>query len=615
MEYKYLGKINSPDDLKSIPDDELGKLCSEIRNCLITTVSENGGHLASNLGVVELTVALHRVFNSPTDSIIFDVGHQCYTHKILTGRYDRFASIRKEDGLSGFMRPDESEHDPFITGHSSNSISAAYGLAAAKNMNKGKGTAIAVVGDGAMTGGMVYEALNNAGTSNKNFIVVLNDNKMSISRNVGALSRYFTAIRNSNFYDKAKRSVLAFLSKIPVLGPFIKRTLLRSKNIIKSTIYDTNIFEGFGFHYLGPVDGHNVKKLIKILNIAKRKNYPVLVHAVTKKGKGYEPAENSPDNYHGVSPFDASTGASFENKECFSSVFGDVLCEIAGEDESVCAITAAMTEGTGLKRFSEQFKERFFDVGIAEEHAVTFGAALASKGIKPYFAVYSSFLQRGYDQLIHDAAIANWPLKICIDRAGFVGEDGETHNGLFDVPFLSTIPNMTVYSPTYYSELRYVLKNTATENKLCAVRYPRGGELHSEPDVFNYSQSYNLLQNNSDTLIISYGRIFANAYEAVCELKKNGISVDILKLNRIYPVENDIVDILNNYKRIFFFEEGMRSGGIAEKIAAMLLEKGKTGIKYKIYAVDNSFVKAAPTLSFMKKYGFDVESIIKEILK
>lgn len=613
MDYKYLGKVNSPDDLKQIPEQELDVLCAEIRDCLISTVSENGGHLASNLGVVELTVALHRVFNSPTDSIIFDVGHQCYTHKILTGRYDKFPTIRKEGGLSGFMRPDESEHDPFITGHSSNSISAAYGIAKAKQLLENEGCAVAVVGDGAMTGGMIYEALNNAGTSKKNFIVVLNDNKMSISRNVGALSRYFTAIRTSNFYHKFKRAVLLFLSKIPALGSFLRTTILRSKLIIKNAIYDTSIFEAFGFHYLGPVDGHDTAKLIKILDIARKKNCPVLVHIITKKGKGYEPAENKPMNYHGVSPFNVSEGVKSASYECFSSVFGETVLELAENDNSVCAITAAMTEGTGLIGFKKNFPERFFDVGIAEEHAVTFAAGLASKGMKPYFAVYSSFLQRGYDQIIHDAAIAGLNVTLCVDRAGFVGEDGETHNGLFDVPFLTSIPNIKIYSPTYHSELRSVLKKSAKNNELCAIRYPRGAELDKCPSGVSFNNDYTLFENKSDTLLISYGRIFANVLKAENELNSRGISVDALKLNKIFPIDKTVISIVKKYKKVYFYEEGIRNGSIAEKLGAMLFEAGISDISYKIFAVDDGFVKSAKTESLFKKYKFDFESIIKEI--
>ena len=433
MEYKLLSKIKSPDDVKKLNYDEISLLCQEIRDCIVSTVSKNGGHLASNLGAVELTVALHRSFSSPEDALIFDVGHQSYTHKLLTGRFDRFSSIRTENGLSGYMRPDESEHDPFITGHSSNSISAAYGIYRAKKLKGEEGTAVAVIGDGAMTGGMAYEALNNAASGRSNFIVVLNDNKMSISRNVGALARSLTKMRNKPHYHHFKFALSRFLLAIPLIGRPLNNAIFTVKEAVKELVYHENIFSALGFNYLGPVDGHDVKAMEQLFDIAKSYSRPSVIHVITTKGKGYAYAESSPKDYHGVSAFDIDKGAKFGGKRTYSDVAGEALCKAAERDERVCAITAAMTAGTGLAEFAGRFKSRFFDVGIAEEHAVTFAAGLASAGMKPYFAVYSSFLQRGFDQIIHDVAIGGFPVRLLIDRAGIVGEDGETHQGLFDV--------------------------------------------------------------------------------------------------------------------------------------------------------------------------------------
>ncbi len=612
MSYQILSKIESPSDVKLLSDGEVKILCAEIRDLLISTVSENGGHLASNLGVVELTVALHRVFDSPHDSIIFDVGHQCYTHKLLTGRYNKFSTIRTEDGLSGFMRPDESIHDPFITGHSSTSISAAYGIYKAKQLCGDSGTAVAVVGDGALTGGMVYEALNNAGTARKNFIVVLNDNKMSISTNVGALAKYLNVFRSSRGYHRFKKLLLNTLSHTPLIGGFIRKYLMRSKLMLKTAIYNTNIFEGFGFHYLGPVDGHNEAEVEKILKIAGSKNCPVLVHVITTKGKGYNFAEQKPRSYHGVAPFNVDEGAKKGESNSFSDVFGATLSELAEKDKKICAITAAMTEGTGLAGFATSYHSRFFDVGIAEQHAVTFSAALASKGLKPYFAVYSSFLQRGFDQIIHDAAIANLPVVFCIDRAGFVGEDGETHHGLFDAAYLSQIPNLEVYSPSYFTELSDLLAISANEKKLTAIRYPRGSELIEDDGSIDFSGPFTFIGNSSKTVVVTYGRIFANALEAVNRLKAAGNDVSILKLNRISPISEGVFELLKECENIIFFEEGIRSGGIGQQFGSKLIEHG-INCKYRLLAVDDIFVPGAPTNSLLKKYKFDVDSMISEI--
>ncbi|MBQ5810174.1 MAG: 1-deoxy-D-xylulose-5-phosphate synthase [Clostridia bacterium] len=498
-------------------------LCEEIRDCIISTVSQNGGHLASNLGAVELTVAIHQSFSSPQDSVLFDVGHQCYTHKLLTGRFDRFSTIRTENGLSGYMRPDESEHDPMITGHSSSSISAAYGIAKAKELCGEEGYVVVVVGDGAMTGGMVYEAMNNAGSSKlkNNLIVVLNDNKMSISGNVGALARYLSAIRSKPGYHRFKNRVERFLLRIPFIGKWLRRNIFRSKTMLKNAIYHSNIFEALGFNYMGPVDGHDIEKLNSLFQVAKEEDRPVIIHAMTTKGKGYNYAEDSPTDYHGVSPFNVEKGSEQTSKKNFSSVCGDILCDMAKEDEKICAVTAAMREGTGLVEFAQQYPKRFFDVGIAEQHAVAFCGGLASKGLKPVFCVYSSFLQRGYDQIIHDVAIAGWPVTFCIDRAGIVGDDGETHQGLFDVSFLTAIPGLEIYSPANYADMEIALRKAIESAAPSAVRYPRGGQCEIEGYIA--SDSDYTVMGEGDIAIVTYGITSGDAAVAAKELSESGM--------------------------------------------------------------------------------------------
>lgn len=604
MECKILNKINSPDDVKKLSKTDIDILCDEIRNEIIDVVSKNGGHLASSLGAVELTVALHRVFSSPRDAIIFDVGHQSYAHKLLTGRLERFSTLRQEGGISGFMRPAESEHDPFVTGHSSNSISAAYGIYRAKSLSGEGGTAVAVIGDGAMTGGMAYEALNNAGAKKSNFIVVLNDNKMSISRNVGALSRTFTKMRNRKGYHKIKFTVGMVLLKIPVLGKSIYNFIFRVKEALKSVVYKNNIFTSLGFNYLGPVDGHDIKTMERLFTIAESYNRPTIVHVVTTKGKGYHYAENQPKDYHGVSSFDKDKGKDTSTHKTYSDIAGEALCELAERNNKICAITAAMTAGTGLQDFAEKYKSRFFDVGIAEEHAVTFAAGLATGGMIPYFAVYSTFLQRGYDQVLHDAAIANVPIKLLVDRAGIVGDDGESHQGVFDVAYLSTIPNVNIYSPCFYRELRSLIFSSAEKNEISVIRYPRGTQ-HNNFDG-EISGDYTVASKNGDKAIVTYGRIFSNAIEA----QKSLHNTDVIKLNKIYPVEEQIINLLLNYKQIYFFEEGILSGGIAEHIGSRLLQKEYKG-KYSVYAIDNEFVAASTIPSALKKYRLDSESMIE----
>ncbi len=610
MDYRFLSRVNSPDDLRKLNNDELDILCAEIRDCVINTVSANGGHLASNLGSVELTVALHRSFNSPKDTIIFDVGHQCYPHKLLTGRFEQFSTIRKENGISGFMKPEESAHDRYITGHSSTSVSSAYGNYIADSLNGNDAFSVAVIGDGALTGGMVYEALNNVRKKDTGLIVVLNDNKMSISKNRGALAKHLGTIRTRKGYFKFKYGVERFLVKIPLIGKFLRSVVFNIKLMVKNALYHSNIFESLGFYYMGPVDGHDIEKLCEIFEISKQLRRPVLVHTKTVKGKGYLPAEANPGDFHGVSGFNVTTGELPQVKMNFSLCFGDKLCELAEKDSKICAVTAAMTVGTGLNGFSEGFKDRFFDVGIAEEHAVTFAAALAANGLKPVFAVYSTFLQRGFDQIIHDAAIADLPLTLAVDRAGFVGDDGEAHQGLFDVAFLSSVPNVKIYAPATFDELRNMLKSRLQNPiGIAAIRYPRG----TEPDIPEKGKNYGdyTVFGKGKTAIVTYGTLITEALKAKFMLEADGVDVGVIKLNIVYPMSEGLLDTVKAYKNVLFFEEGILNGGAAERLGFKLLEVGFKG-NYKATAVEG-FVKQASVSSQRKKCGLDCESMIKTV--
>ncbi len=605
MDYPILSNIKSPDDVKKLSNNETQALCEEIRSCIINTVAKNGGHLASNLGAVELTVALHKAFSSPEDAIIFDVGHQCYTHKLLTGRFDRFDTLRTKGGISGFMNPFESEYDAVISGHSSCSISAAYGIYRAKRLLGEEGTAVAVIGDGALTGGMAYEALNNAGSGRNNFIVVLNDNKMSISRNVGALSRSLTKMRNKPKYHKFKFAFSHFLLKIPFIGQRLHNVFFAIKEGMKEIVYRKNVFSSLGYNYLGPVDGHNIEAMESLFKIAQGYTRPSLIHVVTTKGKGYSFAETSPKNYHGVSPFDIEEGAKLSSKPNFSAVAGKALCDLAAEDDKICAITAAMTEGTGLADFAKDYKHRFFDVGIAEAHAVTFAAGMAKGGMKPYFVVYSSFLQRGFDQIIHDAATANLSVRLLVDRAGIVGEDGVTHQGLFDVSYLTLIPNINVYSPATFAELEYRIKSSDSQEGVIAIRYPRGSEKACLE--FDMKSDFSILSGKENKAIITYGRLFSEASDV--KAKKD---INIVKLNKIYPLSNDLIEKIKDFEEIYFFEETEKSGGIGEHLSAMLLEKDFKG-KFNIFAVENKFVPTNSVTDALKDCGLDAEAMLNAL--
>lgn len=615
MKKPYLEHINSPADIVSFTDEQLTELCSEIREKLITVVSKNGGHLAPNLGTVELTVVLEKVFNSKNDSIVWDVGHQCYTHKLLTGRADRFHTIRTENGISGFPKREESPYDAFNAGHSSTSISAAYGIARAKNILGIDGSTIAVIGDGALTGGMAYEGLNNAGRFNKNFIVVLNDNKMSISKNVGSIARYLRSFRIKKGYIRTKTKVERTLSRIPVLGTGTTKILRKIKSRIRHSLVQTTIFEDMGFSYYGPVDGHDIKNLTSVFESAKSINGPVLVHVITKKGKGYAMAESKPNIYHGISAFDIETGEPKSGSIDYSSVFGNKLIEMARENKNICAITAAMESGTGLSKFATEFKSRFFDTGIAEEHAVTFAGGLATQGVLPFFAVYSTFLQRGVDQIIHDIAMQNLHMVFAIDRAGLVGEDGETHQGVFDVALLNPVPNIVIYSPTYFEELEMDMEISVTENNApVAIRYPRGTEPYKPDDFECTKNDFSFYgEPKSDILLVTYGKIFGNVCKAYELLKEKGLNVFILKLNKIKPIPEEAIDASLKYKEIFFFEEGMAIGGIGEHFYNEISNRGFNG-KFNLTAIDDIYVKHAKVESLLKKLNLDAEGMANTVL-
>ena len=610
--YKYLDKIDSPADLKKLSIEELYVLCDEIRDMLIKTISKNGGHLSPNLGTVELTVAMHYVYDLPKDSIVWDVGHQSYTHKILTGRRDKMSTIRKKDGLSGFPKRSESKYDAFNVGHSSTSISAAYGISRAKALKGDSSRTIAVIGDGALTGGLAYEGLNNAGRSPKNFTIILNDNKMSISKNVGSMAKYLTQIRIRPGYIKTKKVVEKILLHTPLVGTPIRKLLLHSKSKLRTSVYRNTIFEDLGFVYYGPVDGHDLRKLIHALNASKNVTQGVLIHVITTKGKGYSYAENDPKSYHGVGSFDIDTGEPLSSKKGYSARFGEIMCSLAEKDEKICAITAAMKSGTGLGSFSRKYKERFFDVGIAEGHAVTFAAGMAAQGMIPVFAVYSSFLQRSYDELIHDAAAQKLHIVLGVDRAGIVGEDGETHQGVFDVAMLYPIPCATVYSPCYFDELKADLDRAIYhDDGIAAVRYPRGGE-PPRPEGFRPGALFTTYGSGKDAVLITYGRLFAHAAQALSVLKDKGIDITVLKLERIRPIPEEAVETAAAFKRVYFFEEGMEHGGVGESFFMALRDQGFTG-SYELTGIKDKFVAQATVEQTLEELGIDCTGMVNKL--
>lgn len=622
MEYKILGKQNlTPVALKTMSNEDRIRLCAELRDKILTTVSSNGGHLASNLGVIELTVSLLSVFDYTKDKIVFDVGHQSYAYKILTGRYEQFDTLRQKDGISGFPRISESEYDRFDTGHSSTSISAALGMARARDLKKEDDYIVSVVGDGALTGGLAYEAINDAGHSKTRMLIILNDNEMSIDRNVGGLSKYLSKLRYSSGYISAKATTESFLRKLGFFGRGLIRIIIAIKDFFRFLIYrkKPSIFEDLGLVYYGPVDGHDVKSMIKAMDAVKDVKAPVLLHVVTKKGKGYGFAERNPSDYHGVGPFDLETGVTGGSKPCYTTAFGGAICEIASQNRNVIAISAAMTQGTGLENYSMKFPTRFFDCGIAEEHCVTMAGGLAVSGFVPVVAVYSSFLQRAYDEMISDVCFMNSHVVFAIDRAGFVGNDGHTHHGLLDISYLNTMVNMTVLSPRDYKDLRYCLDHAVNKCEgPVAVRYPRGsspfelsGPLYSEPDecVLPHLSS----GSGSDFAIISTGRIASEADKAVELLKEKGINGIHINLALIKPIPfRELIGMTDGIMNVFTLEEGILSGGFGEACARGFCENKSSCHVYNI-AVADPMIRAASPAEQLKEAGIDAVSVAAKI--
>jgi len=566
-----LSQINGPADLKKLKPGELDRLAVEIRELIIATVAQNGGHLASNLGVVELSIALHRVFNSPTDKIVWDVGHQCYAHKLLTGRFAAFSTLRKAGGLAGFPKREESPHDAFNTGHASTAISAALGMLAAERMQGGPGRAVAIIGDGALTGGLAYEALSHAGHIELPLIVILNDNNMSISPNVGGLSKYLSRLSMKAKYQRFRRRFDSTAKKIPYIGDGILDIVVRLKRAVKAVFYIDNFFVDLGFEYVGPIDGHNIHYLIRVLEDVRQLERPVVIHVITRKGKGHGYAEDDPGNYHGVTPTGAPAGASGKS---FTEAFGAALLDLATRDSGIVALSAAMEQGTGLSPFRKAYPRRFFDVGIAEAHAVTFAAGLAARGLRPVTAVYSTFIQRSVDQIIHDVALQDLPVLFALDRSGFVTGDGETHQGLFDITLFRSVPRMTILAPASEGELRLMLEYALGLNGAAMIRYPKAA-CPPEESAFSLPMEkgrgvWLKRTANSRVCLAFTGSLYPQALDAAQRLKDAGHEADLYNVRFLKPVDEEyLIEQLNNYDLVAFIEEGVRSGGFGEYASAL----------------------------------------------
>ena len=606
-----LEKIRNSSDIKALSNEEAGRLCNELRRFLIDRVSKTGGHLASNLGVVELTVAIHRVFDTTEDRLVFDVGHQCYVHKALTGRSDLFDTLRQFQGLSGFPKPYESKEDAFIAGHASNSVSVALGMARARSLAKENYHVLALTGDGALSGGLSYEGLNNAGASREPMIVILNDNGMSIDANVGAMSRHLSALRTSRGYDEFKRRYRKALNQSAVGRKVYEAGHDVKKALKSSLIPECSFFEAMGFHYIGPVDGHDVTALTETLQWAKEQKGPVLVHVHTIKGKGYRFAEQEPERFHGIAPFDVATGKELKPSGLsFSSVFGETLTDLARENQKICAVSAAMVGGTGLTDFSKLFPRRFFDVGIAEGHAVAMAAGMAKQGRIPVFAVYSSFLQRGFDMLLHDVALSGLHVVFGVDRAGLVGADGETHHGCFDPGYLSLVPGMTVLCPSSFSEMRTMLRHAIEDvTGPVAIRYPRGGE-GSYQDCCG-DEAATVLRQGDDCTLVSYGVLINEALAAAEMLAQKGVSARVVKLNRIAPLQpEDIREALAGTERLLVVEDCVRNGCVGERLTALMVQAG-IGPKHLVLKnCGDTFVPQGSVAQLNHALGLDAEGLV-----
>lgn len=614
-----LNEYKEPNDIKNMTIEELNGLADEIRGFLIDNVSRTGGHLASNLGVVELTLSLYNIFNFKTDKIIWDVGHQCYVHKILSGRMSEFKTLRKYGGLSGFPKVSESEYDHFQTGHSSTSISAALGMARARDLKGEKNEVLAVIGDGALTGGMAFEALNDVGYSKTKMIIILNDNQMSIGKNVGGMSAYLSKIRMEPGYNKLKQDIDGILKKIPSIGDSMARTLERVKNGIKQMVVPGMLFENMGIKYLGPIDGHNIKEVSKILEKAKSINGPVIIHIVTKKGKGYKFAEMNPGKFHGIGPFNLQSGeVAVTGGISYSKAFGNAMVKLAEEDGRIVAITAAMKDGTGLQQFEDKYKSRFFDVGIAEQHAVTMAAGMASQGLKPVFAVYSTFLQRAYDQVVHDICIQKLPVILAIDRAGIVGADGETHQGVFDLSYLSHIPNMTIMAPKCVEEMEPMFKWAFNQNSPIAIRYPRGGDvldLDLNPVTeFKYGK-WERIYDEGDISIIAVGKMVQNALIAREKLLRMGIEIGVVNAIFVKPIDIELLSKFSKTKKIIItVEDNIVTGGFGSLVSEYIQSINSTA-KVINLGFKDEFIPHGNVDVFYKASGIDSDGIVEKVIK
>lgn len=612
-----LEKIERSSDIKNLREEDYPLLAQEIRQFLLEKISHTGGHLASNLGVVELTMALHLAFNLPTDKIIWDVGHQAYTHKLLSGRRDGFDELRQFGGMSGFPKRKESPYDAFDTGHSSTSISAGLGIAQAREILGEDYAVISVIGDGALTGGMAYEALNNAAQMKKNFIIVLNDNEMSISENVGGMSKYLSSVRTKESYADLKKGVDKALSSIPLVGKSLSYGLYLAKNGIKQFLVPGMLFEDMGITYLGPVDGHNVKEMVQTFKEARRVRHAVLVHVITKKGKGYAPAEKNPSRFHGVEPFDIATGKPLKEKvyPSYTDVFSKKICELAEKNKNVVALTAAMPDGTGLSRFAKKFPERFFDVGIAEAHAVTAAAGMASAGLKPVVAVYSSFLQRGYDQVLHDVCIQELPVFFCIDRAGLVGSDGETHQGIFDVSFLSLVPGMSIMAPKNLWELENMLEFGVGFDGPLAVRYPRGQAYRGLKEFaapIEYGKA-EMLYEESGTALFALGSMVSTGEHVREKLKARGHACTLVNARFVKPLDTDMLDYLcKTHELIVTMEENVLRGGMG-MCATRYIHEHYPHVRVLQVALPDAYVEHGNVSLLREMLGIDSDSVIKKI--
>ena len=620
---KVLDKVNFPEDLKELNKEEKVQLAEEIRELLIESVSNTGGHIASNLGVVELTIALHSIFDTPKDLIVWDVGHQTYVHKILTGRKEKLNTLRKFNGLAGFPKISESEYDTFNTGHSSTSISAALGMARARDIKKEKYHVIAVIGDGALTGGMALEALNDAGNSNTNLVVILNDNEMSISKNVGGISQFLTRVRTRKLYNKSNRYIKNAVSRIPRVGNGIIRFVRRIKYGIKQLIIPNMFFEDLGFKYLGPVDGNNINDIEEILKKAKDLDGPILIHVLTKKGKGYKPAEENPDKFHSVSPFNKETGESKKKKkDDYSKVFGNKLVELAKKNEKIVAVTAAMRDGTGMTKFAKEYPERLFDVGIAEQHALTMAAGMAKQGMIPIVSIYSSFYQRAYDQVIHDICMQNLPVIMCVDRAGIVGNDGETHQGILDLAFFNLIPNILIMAPKDFKELEQMLEFAVNINKPVVIRYPRGGEgkekFKEHPDIIlgkcEKIRVNSLEKAEKYVTIVGIGNMVSRAVEVAKEIEKKNIKSEIINARFMKPLDNEtIIESIKKSNFCVTIEDGIITGGLGSSIKQLIVDSNLKNIRIKSFAYPDQFIEHGSINDLEKKYGMDTITISKYI--